>query len=277
MGKRELADVDRYIVEQVLGYLNFSTGAPDPRFLSGLDRLHQHAAENASSSVPPWLQVSHLLKEGLGQLQAESQAFDDSSQAAGVLERLYEEFLPAYLQFHRDLLFHQSDRTLFNAFFVGRAAESILQQGPPWEEGERIVAGALSQLNDYIGYRPVATLESQKIEPYAHEWVRPVPLFVRDAGVCAGPYREVVARAIRLLETIDEDLLRAAHFDPQLLDELAFDPRAYDFDHPVNKRPNYQFGQWDPDHLDNQGYYRRFVVQLAGRPDAESSSARASS
>ena len=24
-----------------------------------------------------------------------------------------------------------------------------------------------------------------------------------------------------------------------------FDPRAYDFDHPVNKRPNYLFGQWD--------------------------------
>ena len=56
-------------------------------------------------------------------------------------------------------------------------------------------------------------------------------------------------------------MLRNAYFDPELLDELAFDPRAYDFDHPVNKRPNYHFGQWDPHHLDNQGRYRRFVVQ----------------
>ncbi len=42
---------------------------------------------------------------------------------------------------------------------------------------------------------------------------------------------------------------------------MAFDPRAYDFDHPVNKRPNYHFGQWDPHHIDQQGHYRRFVVQ----------------
>src|SRR5205085_3243752 len=56
-------------------------------------------------------------------------------------------------------------------------------------------------------------------------------------------------------------LLEAAWFDPQRLDELAFDPRAYDFNHPANKRPNYHFGQWDPHHIDNTGHYRRFVVQ----------------
>ena len=45
------------------------------------------------------------------------------------------------------------------------------------------------------------------------------------------------------------------------MDELAVDPRAYDFDHPVNKRPNYLFGQWDLGKLDNSGRCRRFVVQ----------------
>ncbi|MEK6235480.1 MAG: hypothetical protein N2C14_12300, partial [Planctomycetales bacterium] len=44
-------------------------------------------------------------------------------------------------------------------------------------------------------------------------------------------------------------------------DELAFDPRAYDFGHPVNRRPNYQFGEWDPHHLDNSGCFRRFVIR----------------
>ncbi|MEZ6111070.1 MAG: hypothetical protein R3C99_08650 [Pirellulaceae bacterium] len=67
--------------------------------------------------------------------------------------------------------------------------------------------------------------------------------------------------AIDLLQTTDADLLRMSYFDPDLLDELAFDPRAYDFDHPVNRRPNYHFGQWDPHQIDNQGRYRRFVVQ----------------
>ena len=42
---------------------------------------------------------------------------------------------------------------------------------------------------------------------------------------------------------------------------IALDPRAYDFDHPANKRPNYHFGQWDPHLIDNSGRYRRFVVQ----------------
>ncbi len=37
--------------------------------------------------------------------------------------------------------------------------------------------------------------------------------------------------------------------------------RAYDFDHPVNKRPNYLFGQWDLGKLDNAGRCRRFVLQ----------------
>jgi hypothetical protein len=46
-----------------------------------------------------------------------------------------------------------------------------------------------------------------------------------------------------------------------LLDELAMDVRAYDHGHPVNRRPNYVFGEWDPHHIDNQGHYRRFVVR----------------
>ena len=152
-------------------------------------------------------------------------------------------------------------RTLFGAFFVGRACEAILQQGGPWDESERIIAGALTRLNDYIGHRPVAALETRRHEPYPHEWVRPVPLYIEGAGVesrptsCLGnagpgnsanngrehpagcPFRSGPARRTRV---------RSA---------------AYDFDHPVNKRPNYHFGQWDPHHIDNAGRYRRFVIQ----------------
>jgi len=65
---------------------------------------------------------------------------------------------------------------------------------------------------------------------------------------------------LEIHNTTDFDLLDQAYFDPALLDELAFDPRAYDFEHPAHRRPNYQFGQWDPNHLDNQGRYRRFVL-----------------
>ena len=41
--------------------------------------------------------------------------------------------------------------------------------------------------------------------------------------------------------------------------ELAVDPRAFDFDHPINQRPNHHFGQWDDDTISLDGYFERFI------------------
>lgn len=245
--------------EQILGYLNFSSGAPDPGFLCALNRVFQSVADHPQR--PAWREAVGRLHVRLSQLAAESSVFRDASQAVEVLRLVGETVLPGYLQFHRDLLFHQGEPALFNSFFVGRVCEAVLQQGPPWSESERIAAGAIRALNDYIGHRPVAALESRKLEPYPHEWVRPVPLYVRDCGAAVGPYQEVLEIALDLLGQTDEQILREAYFDLDQLDELAFDPRAYDFDHPANKRPNYHFGHWDPHHIDNRGFYRRYVVR----------------
>ena len=54
-----------------------------------------------------------------------------------------------------------------------------------------------------------------------------------------------------------------ADFDLAALEELAIDPRAFDFLHPAASRPNYLFGLWDPSRIDEQGLYRRMVVQQA--------------
>ncbi|MBC8869924.1 MAG: hypothetical protein H8E44_10925 [Planctomycetes bacterium] len=256
---RDLSAEDGKLLEQVLGYLNFSSGAADPRFLAGLNRVFE--LTEGSDDQPAWHAAIELLGQELHRLNEQSNVFKDAGQAAAVLQLLREHVLPAYLEWHRDLLFHQDERSLFNSFFVGRVCEAILSKGPPWDEHERFVGEAIGRLNDYIGHRPVAALESQKIEPYAHEWVRPLPLYIRDAGVAVGRYRKVVEATIELLNQTDEDILREACFDPELLDELAVDPRAYDFDHPANKRPNYHFGQWDPHSIDNRGFYRRYVVQ----------------
>jgi hypothetical protein len=91
--------------------------------------------------------------------------------------------------------------------------------------------------------------------------VCPVPLYVTDAGVSAGPYHDVIELAIEALRDTDDDVLRAASFDPDRLSELSLDPRAYDFDHPVNRRPNYHFGGWDERSITNDGYFDRFVVR----------------
>ena len=195
-------------------------------------------------------------------LTASSSAFGDVSQARSVVRLLRDHLMPAYRAFHRDLLWHQPDRELWRPLFLGRAFEAILSQGGPWSETKRIVDGALEALNDYLGYRPVAVLESERqMEPYAHERVCPIPLYVKDVGVAPGMYKELVEQALAILNQCDPDIRQQAWFDPQLVEELALDPRAYDFDHPASKRPNHHFGQWDLHRVDNRGYYRRFVLQ----------------
>ena len=246
-------------VERVLGYLNFSSGNPDPNFLASLDLLWSFI--EPAEGEPCWRAVGEAIGNELATLADSSSAFQDANQARSVHGLVWQHTLPAYLAFHEDILFHRTDDELFNAFFVGRVCEAVLLQGEPWDDVERIVEGALKHLNDYLGHRPVAVLESRKTEPYAHERVRPVPLYIRDAGVVSGKYSKVVSCAWQLLEATNQDLLRCAYLDLEALDELAVDPRPYDFDHPVNKRPNYHFGQWDPDHIDNQGRFTRFIVQ----------------
>ncbi len=247
---------------QVLGYLNFSAGKPDPKTLSALNRLYGRAVPRTPfEGLPAYLQIYQWLGDLLGKLPAINPAFAECAQATATLELVWMEFLPAYLDFHRDLLFHQEGEGLFNGFFLGRAIEAVLSQGGPWDETHRIVTGALDMINDFVGHRPVAVLEGRRLEPYPHEWSRPMPLFIAGAGVTTGPYFQVITKAIEILRGCDAGILHRAQFDLDMLDELALDMRAYDFDHPVNRRPNYHFGQWDPNLIDGAGYYRRFVIQ----------------
>ena len=198
-------------MDRILGYLNFSSGTPDPQFLAHLN--HFFAQFNGGESAV-WRQAVAALERELPELSRRSPTFSDISQAQAILRLFRGSLLPAYREFHADLLFHQTDNVLFGAFFFGRACEAILQQGPPWDETERVVTGALTRLNDYVGHRPVATLETRRHEPYPEEWLRPVPLFIEGAGVELGRHHEVVALALEILRGTDETILRAACFDP---------------------------------------------------------------
>jgi hypothetical protein len=254
------------ILEEIVGYLNFSSGTTDPKFLRNLNELFRsiygngnRADENGANLLPRFTQPT---QQTIDRLRQNGGAFADTTQAESVLDILVNHLFPAYREFHRDLLFHQETGELWQPFFVGRACEAILSQGSPWNETDRIVAGSLEQLNDFVGYRPVATLESGNLsDPYPHEFVRPIPLFIAGAGVAMGRYEQIITLALNILANTDDDLLSRAWFDIDRLEEIALDPRAYDFDHPVNRRPNYHFGQWDPHHISNEGYYSRFVLQ----------------
>jgi len=243
------------------GYLNFSSGTSDAATCAAWNEVYFAASQgDPLSGLAPWLVIKDWLTDTLAELSQEQPAFRDCAQASRIISLLWSELLPDYLDFHRDLLFHQTPELLFNGFFMAQAVDVLLTVGIDGEDAE-VVQNAIDQLDDFVGYRPVAVLENRNCQPYRHEFVRPVPLYVRGAGVAAGPYHEIISQAIEILGDTDPDILRAASFDPNRLAELSFDPRAYDFDHPVNRRPNYHFGSWDERTMDSEGYYERFVLR----------------
>lgn len=255
-------------LQRLAGYLNFSAGSGDGATMAAWNEVYAAAAQGDPLSGPPaWLVLKQWLQEKLAELSETQPAFASIDQASRVIRLLWSELLPSYLDFHRDLLFHQRPEVIFNGFFLGRCADAILAEssarseaGRPDDEDE-LVGAAIERLNDFVGYRPVAVLENRRGAPYPHEFVRPVPLYIDGAGVSAGPYFDIVSRALAILRATDPAILRAASFDPVRLQELALDPRAYDFDHPVNRRPNDHFGGWDDRQIDADGYYCRFVVR----------------
>src|ERR1043165_226608 len=254
--------IDEHVpLETLLGYLNFSEGRPDPRFQKQLHDAYVFLMQHGS--VKPWEDLRDLLRARLHQLhQNGSPAFADRTQAEAVIRLVFDDVLRAYRDHHRDLLAHQEDADLWQPFFLVRVCEVVLNQRGPWDESARIVSGAVKQLNDYVGHRPVAVLENRRLgEISAHERLRPIPLFLRNVGVAQGRYHDLIERAVSILERTSSAIRQEAYFDLALLDELALDPRAYDFGHPADKRPNYSFGEWDPHHLDQQSRYRRFVVR----------------
>lgn len=252
-------------VGQILGYLNFSAGTEDPKFFSAMSDFFSRRWNAERKEIPNWLAGLEILQTELGKAGQSNSTFRDCHQASAVLEFAANRFLPEYRQHHEILLGHHEDDELFTPFFLARwfqtALTSYTHQEDSLPSGRFDFEAIRKRFDDYLGFRPVAVLESRTIEPYPHEWTRPIPIYITGVGAADGKYKPFVDHAIRMISNAPANILNAAQFDLESLDEMAIDPRAYDFDHPANKRPNYHFGQWDPHQLDLSGYFRRFIVQ----------------
>src|SRR5262249_24720294 len=143
----------------------------------------------ADHGAPAPLRALHdWLHSRLQSLQADHVAgFKDIRQARRVLDLTFNHVLPADRTHHQDLLFHVCEGELFQPFFLARVCEAVLTAAaetngaPP--DVEPFAAGVVSRLNDFVGHRPLAILETRpRGEPYDHERVRPIPLFIRNAG-----------------------------------------------------------------------------------------------
>ena len=104
MERRELDHETAKALDLVLGYLNFSSGAPDASFLANLNRLFRAAADHHAPETPRYSWIGQQLSGRLAELKQSSSAFADAIQAETVLRLLFQEFPPAYREFHRDLL-----------------------------------------------------------------------------------------------------------------------------------------------------------------------------
>lgn len=275
---------------EIVGYLNFSSGRPEPKFQAHLNQL---ALLHPNWS---WTDLRAELVKAVDRLHGTSVAFENCDQARRVIAGVFDQLVPAYRHHHRDLLTHLTDGELQSPLFLARLFEALLAEfaehresmagpvpasdttaasdpaspdaataGPP-STIEPIptewIAGALARLNDFLGFRPIAVLENgRRMEAYAHERCRPIPLYLRGVGVAAGRWRKLIEATFELLAKTPEDLRNDAYFQLEHLDELALDPRSHDHLHPVNKRTNYLFGEWDPSLIDIEGNYRRFVVR----------------
>jgi hypothetical protein len=253
----------------VLGYLNFSSGAFDPAAWRACSDLYAGLEPADADGVvvespDSAARLAATLATRLGELEPAEPAFRDATQARRVLDAVFNHVLPGYQRFHADLLEHQPPGGLERPYFVMAAAQAVLATSSTGDDWAEAAARAIDRLNDYVGWRPVAVLENGRLsEPYRHERVRPVPLYVAGAGPAHGRYGRLVAGAIDILRDAPPELVQQADFDLELLEELAIDPRAFDFLHPAASRPNYLFGLWDPARIDAQGNYRRMVVQQA--------------
>ena len=170
-------------LRKVLGYLNLSSGTFDPQFYQAMNEAFASAAADSPAGQPPWRTLREQLDTELAAMAGKTAGFESTEQAAELIRLVFDGVLPEYKKFHRDLLGHQDEEALYRPFFIAKACQATLGQEGPWSETSRVVRGALDRLNDFIGHRPVAVLRhAQKIEPYRHEWVCPIPLFSRGGG-----------------------------------------------------------------------------------------------
>lgn len=254
--KYDLSEKEKQLTRDLIGFFNFATGTEelDPNVMRKWNELYE--SFEARGSVEIWRDVLDAVDERIRELSAVEPAFQDSERAKRVLT-IVRDSLKEYREFHQDTLFKIDDAYLFNAYFLARVSRAALL----YESTERPTAKVVEAVSDYLGYRPIPVLEGgEKHEPNLHEWIAPLSLYYEGAGVAVGPYRKVIEKTLEIIGVTDYDILFDASFDMSKLRELAVDPRPYDFDHPVNRRLNYSFGYWDDRSVDNDGYFRRFII-----------------
>src|SRR5260370_38039576 len=100
------------LLEEAVGYLNFSSGASDPKFLRAISTLFAAVECNCDGGQQPASVLCDWLERRMDELSNHSSAFGDVNQSRPVIRLLRDHLMPAYRGFHRDLPLDQSAREL---------------------------------------------------------------------------------------------------------------------------------------------------------------------
>ena len=84
MQRHEQHIEDEQALVQVLGYLNFSSGNPDPKFLGNLNRIWRSALASESTALE-WQGVGQRLRAGPENMNSRPRVSQDSTQTVSVL------------------------------------------------------------------------------------------------------------------------------------------------------------------------------------------------
>ena len=123
MERLELGPDGEKTAQEILGYLNFSSGAADPRFLANINRLFAEIGGSAAADAPAAPLLLAALRQTLAELTGRSDAFRQVDQAEAVLSLAFDRLPREYRRWHSDLLFHQTDAALLTPFFLARGAK----------------------------------------------------------------------------------------------------------------------------------------------------------
>jgi hypothetical protein len=245
-------------VMSLVGYLNFSQGLPDEKFRKGINELPY-----SWNTDGLWKQLRTEFPKLIKQAQAENPTIlGDCIQAETVWKQVMNVVFPGYLAYQSDLLGHLKESDHAHPFFLCVMIETTIRHLAIVENETQFLDKVLYDLNNYIGYRPVAVLENdRKSEPYAHEYLCPIPLYFTHVGVGHGIYHDLIASTFQLFRETPEEFLIHAHLTLDDMHELCLDPRAFDCLNPAFKRTNYIFGEWDPEVVGLDGRFHRFVIR----------------
>ena len=178
----ELSSGEKNAFEQVLGYINFSSGSHDATFYSNLRTVNEAVKQDGDLL---YVSMQSAMLSALDELNGSSGVLSSSNQARTAVELVFAHVIPSFLTFHQQVLNAHDVNETINTFFIGRVFDVVLKLQDEWENPV-VVDQAIHYLNDFVGYRPIATLETHRHEPYPHEKIRPVPLYIANAGVCSG-------------------------------------------------------------------------------------------